>query len=263
MCLSWDVQVCTVAVGVVGDLCRALEKQLTPFCAPIIEIFLQNLRNQEVHRSIKPHIIACFGDIAFQIAGEFERFLHHTMTILGQAAMTTTNYNAEDEELREHIANLREAILDAYTGIVQGLSVDRKQQLLVQPAYLQPVIHLLIAISSDLHSEEGVIKRSIGLVGDLGSNLGDKVASAIGVGVGWIQNLYKNIDHYSDETKKVAAYTRQVCSHYSSSFLTLGPASGQSSDLVIALLMVCSSRVNQLIRASCLRVCQILERMPR
>lgn len=194
----------------VGDLCRALEKQLTPFCPAIIEIFLQNLRNQEVHRQIKPHILACFGDVAFQIGGEFERFLHHTMTILGQAAMTTTNYNADDEELREHIAHLRESILDAYTGIVQGLSADRKQHLLVQPTYLQPVIHLLIAIAQDAHSEEPVIKRAIGLVGDLGSNLGDKVSAAIGVNVAWIQSLYKNIDSYSDETKKIAAYTKQV-----------------------------------------------------
>lgn len=162
---------CTVAVGVVGDLTRALERDLAPHCAPIVEIFLQNLRNNEVNRSIKPHILACFGDVAFQIGGEFERYLHHTMTILGQAAMTTTNYNADDDDMVEHINNLRESILDAYTGIVQGLAADSKQQLLMQPTYLQPLVSLLMAIAADPHSEESVIKRAIGLVGDLGNHL--------------------------------------------------------------------------------------------
>ncbi len=205
-----DAQVCIVAVGVVGDLSRALEKKLAPFCDPIIEIFLVNLRNQDVSRAVKPHILACFGDVALQIGGEFERFLHVTMTILGQAAMTTSNYNADDDEMVEHINHLRESILDAYTGIVQGLSADNKQGLLVQPAYLQPLVSLLMAISEDPNSEEAVLKRSIGLVGDLGSKLGDKVAAAIGFNNLWVQHLYKNIDEYSDETKKIASYTRSV-----------------------------------------------------
>lgn len=205
-----DSAVCIVAVGVVGDLSRALERKLAPFCDPIVEIFLMNLRNVDVSREVKPHILACFGDIALQIGGEFERFLHVTMTILGQAAMTTSNYNAEEEDMVEHINHLRESILDAYTGIVQGLSADNKQGLLVQPAYLQPLVALLMAISEDPHSDEGVIKRTIGLVGDLGSKLGDKVASAIGFNNLWVQHLYKDMDEYGEETKKIAAYTRQV-----------------------------------------------------
>jgi len=205
-----DQQVCIVAVGVVGDLSRALEKKLAPFCDPIIEIFLANLRNQQVARSIKPHILACFGDIALQIGGEFERFLHLTMTILGQAAVTTSNYNAGDEEMVDHINHLRESILDAYTGIVQGLSADGKQNLLVQPPYLQPLVAMLMAIAEDPNAEEGVVKRTIGLVGDLGSQLGDKVAAAIGFNNLWVQHLYKGLADWSDETKRVAAYTRSV-----------------------------------------------------
>lgn len=205
-----DQQVCIVAVGVVGDLSRALEKKLAPFCDPIVEIFLANLRNQQVARSIKPHILACFGDIALQIGGEFERFLHLTMTILGQAAVTTSNYNANDEEMVNHINHLRESILDAYTGIVQGLSADGKQALLVQPSYLQPLVAMLMAIAEDPNADEGVVKRTIGLVGDLGAQLGDKVAAAIGFNNLWVQHLYKGAADWSDETKRVAAYTKSV-----------------------------------------------------
>lgn len=199
-----------MAVGVVGDLSRALDKKLAPFCDPIIEIFLANLRNQQVARSVKPHILACFGDIALQIAGEFERFLHLTMTILGQAAVTTSNYNADDEEMVDHINHLRESILDAYTGIVQGLSADGKQQLLVQPSYLQPMVAMLMAIAEDPNADEGVVKRTIGLVGDLGSHLGEKVAAAIGFNNLWVQHLYKGLNDWSDETKRVATYTKSV-----------------------------------------------------
>jgi len=205
-----DTSMCIVAVGVVGDLARALDKSFAPFCDPIIEIFLVNLRKVECGREVKPHILACFGDIALQIGGEFERFLHVTMTILGQAAVTTSNYNADDEEMVLHINTLRESILDAYTGIVQGLSGDNKQMLLVQPAYLQPLIALLMAISEDPHSEEGVVRRSIGLVGDLGAKLGDKVAAAIGFNNHWVRELYKDMEGYEQETQAVAAYTKTV-----------------------------------------------------
>ena len=38
----------------------------------------------------------------------------------------------------------------------------------------------------------------------------DKVSAAIGFHNPWVQTLFRNVDSYSDDTKKVAAYTKQV-----------------------------------------------------
>jgi len=190
---------------------------MTPFVERIIQIFLENCRNQEVKMSTKPHILSCFGDIAFQIGGAFDRFLQPVMTILMQAAETTARYDRDDEDMIEHINVLRESILDAYIGIVQGLSSDGKQDILLQPVpitpmqqmvYLNPVVQLLQLVAQDDHSSEAVIQRSIGLIGDLGSNLKGKVAQLRGYK--WVQDLLASATTLNETTQKTAQYTKAV-----------------------------------------------------
>lgn len=38
---SW--QVCLAAVGLVGDLCRALQSNILPFCDEVMQLLLENL----------------------------------------------------------------------------------------------------------------------------------------------------------------------------------------------------------------------------
>ena len=45
-----EYQVCTVAVGVVGDLCRALGKKLQPMCDQIVRCLLELLQSQTLNR---------------------------------------------------------------------------------------------------------------------------------------------------------------------------------------------------------------------
>lgn len=44
-------QVCAVAVGVVGDLCRALEGRILPYCDELITLLMQNLQASAHHRT--------------------------------------------------------------------------------------------------------------------------------------------------------------------------------------------------------------------
>ncbi|XP_035510162.1 importin subunit beta-1 [Morone saxatilis] len=81
-----EYQVCLAAVGLVCDLCRALMSNILPFCDEIMQLLLENLGNENVHRSVKPQILSAFGDIALAIGGEFKKYLDIVLDTLQQAS---------------------------------------------------------------------------------------------------------------------------------------------------------------------------------
>lgn len=85
MQFSQEWQVCSVSVGVLGDVCRALEDQIYTYCDGIMQILLSNLQSEDVQRSIKPMILACFSDVALAINDKFEKYLNHVLTMLQSA----------------------------------------------------------------------------------------------------------------------------------------------------------------------------------
>jgi importin subunit beta-1 len=108
---------CTVAVGVVGDLCRALNRSIMPYCDDVMHCLLELLQSPVLNRSVKPHVISVFADIAMAIEGDFERYSKIILGILKQAG--EVNITTDDEDLIEYINTLRNSILEAYTGILQ------------------------------------------------------------------------------------------------------------------------------------------------
>lgn len=149
-------QVCGVAVGVVGDICRALEGKVQPYCQEILQLLLANLQNPTLNRNVKPPILSCFGDIALAVGGEFEPYLPLTMSMLQQAGLTSMDVSNAD--LAEYLGRLREGIFEAYTGVLQGLRADNKGAAF-QP-YLPAAMHLLAQVSGGAHVGGGA--RSYG-----------------------------------------------------------------------------------------------------
>jgi importin subunit beta-1 len=78
-------------VGVVGDISRALNNKILPYCDEIVSILLQDLQNPLLNRNVKPPILSCFGDIALAIGGEFVKYLSVVTTVLQQASTTTVD----------------------------------------------------------------------------------------------------------------------------------------------------------------------------
>jgi len=203
-----EYQVCAVAVGVVGDISRALSVKIVPYCDEIISLLLQDLQNSVLHRSVKPPILSCFGDIALAIGQEFLRYLAVVMNMLQQASGTTVN--PDDYDLVDYLNQLREGIFEAYTGIVQGLRSDGvADPNLVQ--YVPHIVNFVGFVYADNSRSESVTRGAIGTLGDIAHALGAKAKQHL------TQSFVKNIINEcikADDpaTKDVALWAKEVIS---------------------------------------------------
>jgi importin subunit beta-1 len=186
-----EYQVCITTVGVVGDLCRALEKQFTVLLAEVMTILMQNLSNPNCHRLIKPHILSAIGDIALAVGIEFKPYLETSLKMLNQASCAQIDKN--DYDMIVYLNSLRDGCLEAYTGILQGLKGDD-----VKPSsdvkILEPTIPFIInyikSIADDDDRSEDNMAASAGLIGDLCTVYGSEVRTAFG----GIQSVLKMLE---------------------------------------------------------------------
>ena len=163
--------VCAIAVGLVGDIARALEGKIEPYTKEIMEALVESLKDTTLHRSVKPPVLSSFGDVALAIGARFEPYLQFSMMLLLQASATTAP--EDDDDMIEYVNSLREAVLEAYTGIVQGLKDGCRPDLFAP--YVQPVAQLLQLIASDPNRDDFVLGKAAGLIGDIASSMGPSV----------------------------------------------------------------------------------------
>lgn len=166
-------QVCTVAVGLVGDISRAIEDKMQPFCDEIMSALIEALQNASLHRSVKPPVLSCFGDVAMAIGAAYEPYLQLSLMMLLQAAQTRAP--DDDDDLIDYVNGLREGILEAYTGIVQGLKDGGRVDLL--HPYIDAIMGFLEMLASERKNDydNEVLGKAVGLIGDLASSLGGTV----------------------------------------------------------------------------------------
>ncbi|KAL3822557.1 hypothetical protein ACHAXA_007668 [Cyclostephanos tholiformis] len=170
-------QVCTVAVGLVGDISRAIEGSMKPYCDEIMSALVEALQNSSLHRSVKPPVLSCFGDIALAITSEYEPYLQVSLMMLLQAAQTRAP--DDDDDLIDYVNLLREGILEAYTGIVQGLKDGNRTDLLLP--YVDAILSFLEMLASDRKNDydNEVLGKAVGLVGDIASSFGVHIKEQI------------------------------------------------------------------------------------
>jgi len=161
-------QVCIVAVGTVGDISRNIEGKMQPYCDQIMNALVDDVKDPKIHRSVKPPVLSCFGDIAMAIGAGFQPYLDFSMMLLMQAS--NTNVNPEDEDLVDYLNILRESILEAYVGIIQGLRDGNLLQLFVQ--YVSPILQFLQRISEDPARDDYILSKAVGLLGDIAQTMG-------------------------------------------------------------------------------------------
>lgn len=162
-------RLCLGAVAAVCDICRAVEGRIQPYCDEIMAALIDALKDVSINRSVKPPVISCFGDVALAIGGAYEPYLQLSAMMLMQASGTQAP--PDDEDLIEYVNVLRLSILEAYTGIVQGLKGGNKLHL-VMP-YVTSIVTFLQQLSVDPNRDDEVLKAGVALIGDIAQVMGD------------------------------------------------------------------------------------------
>ncbi|OIV93622.1 hypothetical protein TanjilG_04854 [Lupinus angustifolius] len=200
-----DYQVCAITVGVVGDVCRALEDKILPYCDGIMTQLLKDLSSNQLHRSVKPPIFSCFGDIALAIGENFEKYLLYAMPMLQGAAELSANTAGADDDLLDYTNSLRNGILEAYSGIFQGFKGSPKTQLLLP--YAPHVLQFLDTLYTEKDMDDGVTKAAIGVLGDLADTLGGNAGPLIQQSVSskeFLKECLSSDDHLVKESAEWA-----------------------------------------------------------
>jgi len=173
---NWrDYKSCKVCIGVVGDMARSVGKNILKYCDEIVRALLDNVRNEDLDRSVKPAILSCFGDIAMAIKGDFVRYANYVFQILEQACQSVTSIPVLDDgdfDLLEFVCDFCMAILESYSGIIHGLdeSKDLRNVIAPQLNFIAPLI-IYITQNRNFLQNESLEKAAIGCLGDLFQNL--------------------------------------------------------------------------------------------
>lgn len=168
-----EYQVCCAAVGLTGDISRGLKMKILPFCDDIMTLLLQNLNNPNLHRSVKPQILSVFGDMALGIGPEFKKYLNIVLEMLNHASQCQVDRN--DFDMVDYLNELRESVLEAYTGIIQGLKgMDKKPSPDVQmmEPHISHIVQFVVSIAQEAEVPDGNIGIIAGLIGDLCMSFG-------------------------------------------------------------------------------------------
>jgi len=206
---SDEYAVCSVAVGLVGDISRALGPRMTPYCDRIITLLLQNLQSRNLERSVKPPILSSFGDLALAIGGSFEKYLDVVLLMLKQASETvmSTEVAADDYDLIDYLNQLREGICEAYTGIIQGLRGDKRVEKIFNS--VEAILCFIYHIAQDPNRTEAVTRGAVGIIGDLVTSFRSNIRSQVTTPP--IQALIQEcMQHDSSESKEVAKWVKEA-----------------------------------------------------
>ncbi|BFZ54163.1 karyopherin Kap95 [Savitreella phatthalungensis] len=207
-----EFTMCSIAIGLIGDISRALGDKVQPYCDNFMSALLQNLQSPVLNRTVKPNILSCFGDIALAINENFAKYLDVVMQLLQQASGVSYTSDASFDMI-DYVNALREGIVEAYTGIVQALKGSPQSQALAN--HVQGMFTFLSVCHGDAETPERLRRAIIGLIGDLAESFPqgqlkpflqqDWVAECLKMGrARGVQQSTKEVAKWANEHVKIA-----------------------------------------------------------
>ncbi|KAI3920874.1 hypothetical protein MKW92_053831 [Papaver armeniacum] len=205
-----DYQVFAVTVEVVGDICRALDEKILPFCDGIMSHLLADLSSGVTHPSATPLIFSCFGDIGIAIGKHFEKYLPYVMPMIQVASEICAEMDTANEAMMNYRNQLMSGIFDAYSGILQGLKNLKSELMLPYAGHLLQVIKLVI---KEKTRQESVSKAAVAAMGDLAHTLGPNVKLLFKDRALYADFLRECLDSDDYKMKEIATWTQRTMKH--------------------------------------------------
>ncbi|NXB85980.1 IMB1 protein, partial [Vidua chalybeata] len=163
-----EYQVCLSAVGLVGDLCRALQSNILPFCDEVMQLLLENLGVSGRFPSNSWMLTLPRGVGGGRSLGKLRMWKIQEVKL--KASLCPCVCPQSDYDMVDYLNELREGCLEAYTGIIQGLKGDQENVhpdvMLVQPR-VEFILSYIDHIAGDEDHTDGVVACAAGLIGDL------------------------------------------------------------------------------------------------
>ncbi|KAL2541459.1 ARM repeat superfamily protein [Abeliophyllum distichum] len=200
-----EYQVCAISVGVVGDICRSLDDKVLPYCDGIMTLLLKDLSSGELHRSVKPPIFSCFGDIALAIGEHFEKYISYALPMMQSASEVCAQMDDNDEEMVDYGNQLRRSIFEAYSGILQGFKNSKADLMLPHAPHLLQFIEL---VAKDRHRDESVTKAAVAVLGDLADALGSNIKTMFKDRAFFTELLGECLQSDDEQLKETATWTQ-------------------------------------------------------
>ncbi|XP_042378645.1 importin subunit beta-1-like [Zingiber officinale] len=200
-----EYQVCSISVGVVGDICRALDDKILPYCDGIMSQLLKNLSDPVLHRSVKHPIFSSFGDIALAIGEHFEKYIPYVIPMLQGAADHCSELSPNDDDMQEYGNQLRRGIFEAYSGILQGFKSSKAALML---PHANPLLKFIETVVSDKYRDEEVTKAAVAVLGDLADALGPNTKVLLKDHSFHVDLLGECIQSDNDQLKETAVWTQ-------------------------------------------------------
>lgn len=132
------------------------------------------------------------------------------MPMLQRAAELSVHSADEEDELIEYTNQLRNGILEAYSGIFQGFKSSSKKELLIH--YAGHILQFLERIYQDKDRDEVVTKAAIGVLGDLADTLGVNAAPLLRHSVFYKDLINDCLSSDNPRIQEIAEWVRHILS---------------------------------------------------
>mmetsp|Transcript_10882 Transcript_10882/g.21872 ORF Transcript_10882/g.21872 Transcript_10882/m.21872 type:complete len:855 (-) Transcript_10882:230-2794(-) len=116
-----NYQTCSLAIGVIGDICRTADSEIELFVEQVAGIIFSILKNNNTISSIKPLILVCLGDLSLTERFLSREFYETVVKIFKETAAFLEDFeNSDDIEIREWNLQIKESVLEGMVSIIQS-----------------------------------------------------------------------------------------------------------------------------------------------
>ncbi|KAL3621520.1 hypothetical protein CASFOL_036432 [Castilleja foliolosa] len=166
-----DYQVCGATVDVVGIICRALDYKILPYSEGVMPLLLKCLSSDELHRSVKPLIFACFGDIAIAIGEHFEKHVSSALAMMQSYSEACFKLDNNDKEMIGYGNQLKCSILECYSLFLLGFKNPKPELMMSHIPDIQRFLKSVVENPRDKSVTKAAQTLLYRLADAIGSNI--------------------------------------------------------------------------------------------